>query len=127
MARSRGKDGRDIAVTSEIADGVEQTKPGCRKPKGWQQRTEHYPNPIHHPFDASPSKVFNVVFLHVLVPGEWTARRSHQLLDRVECDIRRALPGASVITHLESLDEQRTPAPAASQGESRPPGPTSPA
>ena len=45
------------------------------------------------------------VSLHVLVPGEWTAKRSHQLLDRVESDIRHALPGASVSTHLESLDD----------------------
>jgi len=60
------------------------------------------------------------VFLHVLVPGEWTAQRSHQFLDRVESDIRRALPGASVITHLESLDKQRMPPTAASPGEKHP-------
>ncbi len=40
----------------------------------------------------------------VRVPGEWTARRSHELLEQVENDIRRALSGASVITHLEPLD-----------------------
>jgi cation diffusion facilitator family transporter len=46
-----------------------------------------------------------VVSLHVLVPGEWTARRCHQLLDRVESSIRKALPGACVFTHLEPLED----------------------
>ena len=50
------------------------------------------------------SGAYKFVSLHVLVPGEWTARRSHQLLDLIESDIRQALPGASVITHLGSLD-----------------------
>ncbi len=45
------------------------------------------------------------VSLNVLVPGEWTARRSHDLLERVESDIRRALPGTTVFTHLEPLDD----------------------
>jgi cation diffusion facilitator family transporter len=75
---------------------------------------------IHEPdgvrFEALQTRqsgAYKFVSLHVLVPGEWTTRRSHQLLDRVESDIRRALPGASVITHLESLDEQPTPPAAA--------------
>jgi cation diffusion facilitator family transporter len=58
------------------------------------------------------SGAYKFVTLHVLVPGAWTARRSHQLLERVESDIRRALPGASVFTHLESLNE---PAPASQE------------
>ena len=39
----------------------------------------------------------------VRVPGEWSARRSHELLELVENDIGQALPGASVITHLEPM------------------------
>jgi cation diffusion facilitator family transporter len=60
------------------------------------------------------SGAYKFVSLHVLVPGEWTARHSHQLLERVENGIRQALPGASVITHLETLDEPKTPPIAAS-------------
>jgi cation diffusion facilitator family transporter len=45
------------------------------------------------------------VSLHVLVPGEWTVTRGHELLERIEADIRRALPGSTVFTHLESLDD----------------------
>lgn len=45
------------------------------------------------------------VTLHVLVPGDWTVQRGHQLLESIERDIRIALPNASVFTHLESLDD----------------------
>ncbi len=45
------------------------------------------------------------VSVHVLVPGEWTVQRGHELLERIEGDIRRALPEAVVFTHLESLDD----------------------
>ncbi len=45
------------------------------------------------------------VFLHVLVPGDWTVDRGHQLVDRIEGDIRGVLPNATVSTHLESLND----------------------
>ncbi len=45
------------------------------------------------------------ISLHVLVPGAWTVQRGHRLLERIEADIRGALPGATVLTHLESLED----------------------
>ena len=45
------------------------------------------------------------VSTHVLVPGDWTVQRGHELLDKIEADIRRVLPEAVVFTHLESLDD----------------------
>jgi divalent metal cation (Fe/Co/Zn/Cd) transporter len=32
-------------------------------------------------------------------------QRGHELLDRIEADIRQAVPDAAVFTHLESLDD----------------------
>lgn len=43
------------------------------------------------------------ISMHVLVPGEWSVARGHELLDRLEDDIRSALPGAIVLTHLEPI------------------------
>ena len=43
--------------------------------------------------------------LHELVPGKWTVQRGHQLLERIEADIRRVLPNVTVFTHLESLND----------------------
>lgn len=51
----------------------------------------------------SGSKKF--ISVHVLVPGDWTVQRGHELLERIEADIRNALSDAVVFTHLESLDD----------------------
>ncbi len=45
------------------------------------------------------------VTLHVLVPAGWTVQRGHNLLEKLEQDIRAAVPRAHVITHLEPLGD----------------------
>ena len=45
------------------------------------------------------------ISLHVLVPGDWTVQRGHQLLERIEDDIRHVVPDSTAFTHLESLDD----------------------
>lgn len=45
------------------------------------------------------------VTMHVLVPGAWSVREGHELLERIEEEIRQALPGASVFTHLEAIED----------------------
>lgn len=48
------------------------------------------------------------ISLHVLVPGKWTVQLAHELAERIEEDIRAAVPGANVITHLEPLEDPRS-------------------
>jgi cation diffusion facilitator family transporter len=43
------------------------------------------------------------VTLHVLVPARWSVARGHDLGHQVESAIRAALPGISVLTHVEPL------------------------
>jgi cation diffusion facilitator family transporter len=45
------------------------------------------------------------ISLHVLVPGAWSVKRGHDLLERVEEDLRAAVPHASVFTHLEPVED----------------------
>lgn len=45
------------------------------------------------------------VSVHVLVPGEWTVQRGHDLCEEIELAISRALPGTNVMTHLEPLED----------------------
>ena len=45
------------------------------------------------------------VSLHVLVPGAWTIQRGHDLSERLEGEIREVLPHASVLTHLEPVED----------------------
>ncbi|KAB2647608.1 MAG: cation transporter [Verrucomicrobia bacterium] len=51
----------------------------------------------------SGSKKF--ISVHVLVPGDWTVQRGHELLERIEGDIRTTVSDSVVFTHLESLDD----------------------
>ena len=45
------------------------------------------------------------VTLHVLVPGHWTVKQGHDWAERIEADIRNALPRTHVTTHLEPLED----------------------
>ncbi len=45
------------------------------------------------------------VILHVLVPGHWSVQQGHDWAERIEADIRTALPNAHVTTHLEPLED----------------------
>lgn len=46
------------------------------------------------------------VDVHVLVPGAWTVQKGHDLLERIETDLRAALPLVTVSTHLEPLEDE---------------------
>ncbi len=48
------------------------------------------------------------VSVHVLVPGTWTVRRGHDLAERLEAELRRRLPFATVFTHIEPTDDPRS-------------------
>jgi cation diffusion facilitator family transporter len=58
-----------------------------------------------HALRTRQSGARRFVSFHVLVPGSWTVDRGHRLLEAIEADVRRALPAATVFTHLESLDD----------------------
>jgi cation diffusion facilitator family transporter len=58
-----------------------------------------------HALRTRQSGARRFVSLHVLVPGEWTVQRGHELLELIEADIRGALPAVTVSTHLESLND----------------------
>jgi cation diffusion facilitator family transporter len=45
------------------------------------------------------------VSMHVLVPGSWTIQNGHELLERIEADIRAALPHSTVFTHIEPVED----------------------
>jgi len=45
------------------------------------------------------------VSLHVLVPAQWTVAQGHDMAHQVDHAIRAALPGATVLTHVEPLGD----------------------
>src|SRR3954453_348149 len=48
------------------------------------------------------------VSTHVLVPGDWTVRRGHDVAEEVEAALHERLPYATVFTHVEPSDDPRS-------------------
>ncbi len=45
------------------------------------------------------------VSVHVLVPGGWTVQHGHDLIEQLERDVRAAVPGVTLFTHLEPRED----------------------
>ncbi len=45
------------------------------------------------------------VYVHILVPDEWTVQRGHDLIEEIENEIRAAVHDSTVFTHLEPLED----------------------
>jgi cation diffusion facilitator family transporter len=45
------------------------------------------------------------ISFHILVPGEWSVQKGHDLLETIEEEIRAAVPRCTVFTHLEPLED----------------------
>ena len=45
------------------------------------------------------------ISFHILVPGDWTVQRGHDLLERIEEQIRAAVANSVVDTHLEPIED----------------------
>ncbi|MDB6072201.1 MAG: Transporter [Verrucomicrobiales bacterium] len=43
--------------------------------------------------------------VHLLVPGDWTVQRGHDLAEEVEAALREAVPRLNVLTHLEPIED----------------------
>lgn len=59
----------------------------------------------YHAFRTRCAGARQFVSFHLLVPGTWTVQEGHHLSERIEGDMRQALPNLNVITHLESLND----------------------
>jgi cation diffusion facilitator family transporter len=58
-----------------------------------------------HALRTRESGTRRFVEVHVLVPGGWSVRRGHALLERLEGDLRVALGPVTILTHLEPLND----------------------
>jgi cation diffusion facilitator family transporter len=76
---------------------------------------------VWHALRTRQSGARRFVSLHVLVPGDWTVQRGHDLLEDLERDIRVRLGNVTVFTHLEPVED---PVSWEDIGLDRRPGPT---
>lgn len=58
-----------------------------------------------HALRTRESGARRFVEVHVLVPGNWSVRHGHALLEQLERDLRAALGGVTILTHLEPLND----------------------
>lgn len=47
------------------------------------------------------------ISVHILVPGDWTVQKGHDLLENIETDIRSQINHCSVFTHVEPIEDPR--------------------
>jgi cation diffusion facilitator family transporter len=59
----------------------------------------------HHALRTRQAGAWRFMSVHVLVPGEWTVTRGHELVEKLEEEIRRSVQRITVTTHLEPLED----------------------
>ncbi|MBI1862670.1 cation transporter [Candidatus Microgenomates bacterium] len=62
----------------------------------------------YHGLRTRQSAYRSFMSVHILVPGNWTVKRGHDLLDDIEIEIRRELPRINVTTHLEPIEDPKS-------------------
>jgi len=68
-------------------------------------RSHERPDVKFHAIRTRQAGTRRFVSLHVLVPGGWTVTQGHDLLERIESEIRSAVPHSTVETHMEPLED----------------------
>ena len=59
----------------------------------------------YHALRTRESGARRFVSVHILMPGAWTILRGHEYVERLEAEIRAALPQTTVITHFEPFED----------------------
>jgi len=63
------------------------------------------PGTTYHALRTRRAGSRRFVDLHLLVPGQTTVRRAHDLADELERAVDAALPGAETVVHVEPIEE----------------------
>jgi cation diffusion facilitator family transporter len=59
----------------------------------------------YHALRTRQAAARRFISVHILVPGDWTVQRGHDLLETIEERIREAVPRSVVDTHLEPIED----------------------
>lgn len=62
----------------------------------------------YHALRTRAAGVRRFVSVHLLVPGEWTVARGHELAERFEQAVAVHWPQATVVVHVEPIDDPRS-------------------
>lgn len=82
-----GLDGEDMAIVNAVLD-------------------RHRANGVQfHALRTRQAGAWRFMSVHVLVPGEWTVARGHELSEQIESELREMLPRLTALTHLEPVED----------------------
>lgn len=59
----------------------------------------------YHALRTRQSGSQKFIYVHVLVPGEWSVQKGHDLLEELEAGIHDEIPNSAVFTHLEPIED----------------------
>lgn len=59
----------------------------------------------HHALRTRQAGAWRFMSVHLLMPGEWTIARGHEIADHIEEEIHAKVPRLNVLTHLEPLED----------------------
>jgi cation diffusion facilitator family transporter len=62
----------------------------------------------YHTLRTRSAAARRFVSVHIVVPGVWTVQQGHEVLERIEAQIRDQLANATILTHLEPLEDPRS-------------------
>jgi len=59
----------------------------------------------YHSLRSRQAAARKFMAVHLLVPGDWTIRRGHQLAEQIEQQVMRTVPYSNIVTHIEPIED----------------------
>ena len=59
----------------------------------------------YHALRSRQAAARKFLAVHLLVPGSWSVRKSHQLAEKIENQVREAVPHVIIVTHVEPIED----------------------
>ena len=59
----------------------------------------------YHALRSRQSAARKFMVVHLLVPGNWTVRKSHKLAEQFETQVLETVKNANIVTHVEPIDD----------------------
>jgi cation diffusion facilitator family transporter len=59
----------------------------------------------YHALRSRQAAARKFLVVHLLVPGNWTVRKGHDLAEQVEVRVLETIPNANIVTHIEPVED----------------------
>ena len=59
----------------------------------------------YHSLRSRQAAARKYLVVHLLVPGDWTVRKGHQVAEEVESRVIKAIPYSNIVTHIEPIED----------------------